>query len=271
MQSDQTTTNREIKSVDRDVTLYTQSPDQRKLNTQKNNPNIMMGLNAKLAQKNVEGIYSDLPNSPTNRMTLDDLCARSRSESITPRHEELSGESTEDDLTSHSNISYNSVKKNTDIRKESPIDEDYEGSKAKMKLMQQQLETLTNLVHKALANKDLNQLAAQYDSTFSGLNEQQKNHEKKMTKSIMATRQPNQQNLAELNLKTKMLRQDLMTIRNLHENLNISFGDSMKNFINQLNDKLKSFCRNEINEKIKLDLIVYKYQLDSSKIETELK
>ena len=33
---------------------------------------------------------------------------------------------------------------------------------------------------------------------------------------------------------------------------------------------MKSFCLNEINEKIKLDLIVYKYQIDSNKIETEL-
>ncbi len=36
-------------------------------------------------------------------------------------------------------------------------------------------------------------------------------------------------------------------------------------------EKLKTFCKNEINEKIKLDLIVYKYQLDSCKIENELR
>jgi len=38
----------------------------------------------------------------------------------------------------------------------------YESSKVKMKLMQQQLQTLTNLVHQALINRDLNQLATQY-------------------------------------------------------------------------------------------------------------
>jgi len=45
--------------------------------------------------------------------------------------------------------------------------EDYESSKVKMRLMQEQLETLTNLVHKALANKDLNQLAAQINGHLS--------------------------------------------------------------------------------------------------------
>ncbi len=76
--------------------------------------------------------------------------------------------------------------------------------------------------------------------------------------------------LQTLNSKTRKLRQDLLTVRNLHETLNISFGDSMKNFISQLNEKLNSFCRNETNEKIKMDLIVYKYQLDGAKIESEL-
>jgi hypothetical protein len=38
-----------------------------------------------------------------------------------------------------------------------------DSSKVKMKLMQQQLQTLTNLVHQALINRDLNQLATQYN------------------------------------------------------------------------------------------------------------
>jgi len=41
-------------------------------------------------------------------------------------------------------------------------EEDFETSKAKMRLMQEQLETLTSLVHKALANKDLNQLQGHF-------------------------------------------------------------------------------------------------------------
>lgn len=147
-------------------------------------------------------------------------------------------------------------------------------SATKMKLMQEQLETLTNLVHNALANKDLNQLAAQYSmhGQLLGAPTEAPTIEKQMAKSILATRQPSNPHLSlsELNSKTKKLRQDLMAVRNLHETLNISFGDSMKSFISQLNDKLNSFCRNEVNEKIKLDLIVYKYQLDSGKIEKEL-
>ena len=43
----------------------------------------------------------------------------------------------------------------------------------------------------------------------------------------------------------------------------------LQNFI--FKEKLKTFCKSEINEQIKLDLIVYKYQLDSSKIENELR
>ena len=93
--------------------------------------------------------------------------------------------------------------------------------------------------------------------------------------SVLASRkvQPKTQhglNLSDINGRTKSLRQELMTVRKLHETLNLNFSDSMKSFIGQLNEKLSSFCRNEVNEKIKLDLIIYKYQLDSGKIETEL-
>ena len=38
-----------------------------------------------------------------------------------------------------------------------------------------------------------------------------------------------------------------------------------------MQEKLKSFCLNEINEKIKLDLVLYKYQIDSTKVENELR
>ncbi len=44
----------------------------------------------------------------------------------------------------------------------------------------------------------------------------------------------------------------------------------MRVFVNQLNEKLKSFCINEINEKIKLDLVFQQYQKESGKIESEL-
>ena len=42
--------------------------------------------------------------------------------------------------------------------------ENFETSRVKMKLMQKQLYDLTNLVNQALINKDLNQLAAQYNT-----------------------------------------------------------------------------------------------------------
>ena len=81
----------------------------------------------------------------------------------------------------------------------------------------------------------------------------------------------NEYKIIELNEKTKSLKKELNSIKKLQENLNYTFGDSMKNFVNQLNEKLKSFCLSEINEKIKFDLILMKYQNDSKKIEAELR
>jgi len=44
-----------------------------------------------------------------------------------------------------------------------------------------------------------------------------------------------EKNLLELNEKTKSLKNDLNLVKKLQENLNASFGDSMKDFIHQLN------------------------------------
>ena len=99
---------------------------------------------------------------------------------------------------------------------------------------QDQLEKLTNLVHKALANRDLNQLAVQcdlqnmFDIDFTKSASLTTNNRKFYTKS-------QNKNLNDLNTKTKMLRNDLSNIKKLQETFNSSFGDSMKTFANQLN------------------------------------
>ena len=122
--------------------------------------------------------------------------------------------------------------------------ENYETSKIKMKLMQKQLADLTSLVNQALINKDLNQLAAQYGSqsmhaknfnmTFSNNIHSQKNGTNRNSPATAAATS----NLKVLNEKTKSLKNDLNSLKKLQENLNSSFGNSMKNFVQQLNVNL---------------------------------
>ncbi len=138
------------------------------------------------------------------------------------------------------------------------------GEKFKMMQMQQQLEQLTSLVNQALMNRDLNQLASLVSSQYNLENEggaADSQHQKK---------KPLPPHVDHLNEKTKSLKTDLLTIKKMQDNLKHLFGDSMKGFMSQLNEKLKSVCLQELNEKIKLDMIVYKYKLDNCKIESEL-
>jgi predicted RNase H-like nuclease (RuvC/YqgF family) len=127
------------------------------------------------------------------------------------------------------------------------------------------LEQLTNLVNQALINRDLNQLAsivtsAQYNTTN---NNNQHQSEIKQNKSKNSS-------IHVLNERTKTLKHDLSALKQMQENLKSLFGDSMKKFISQLNEKLHNVCVQELNDKIKLDLIVYKYKLDNCKIDSEL-
>ena len=139
--------------------------------TTNQNP-IKMGVNAKLnSQTKMSQISKDYDNAALHALTLEDLVDQRslRSDSLTPRREILIDEDlTDDDVTE---VSYGNV---ASCVKKAPVEslddtliEDYESSKVKMRLMQEQLETLTNLVHKALANKDLNQLAAQINGHLS--------------------------------------------------------------------------------------------------------
>ncbi len=289
---------RDIKSVDREIVTpfinnnnntNTDSNNNNRINRRNssmtqssilNSSNIMMGLGAK-QHRNLES-------------HLRDLRSCERSGSITPKHiDEYNNNGDDDDNNNEqfdeqdnsitpNSISYHGCKRlNNNNNNNLLIDEknlinsiddstsdNSENSKVKMKLMQDQLQKLTNLVHKALANKDLNQLAAQCDlQNMFDIDFNSKSSKKNQSSSSLIK---TNKNLNELNNKTKLLRNDLSMIKKLHESFNSSFGDSMKTFANQLNDKVKSFCLNEINDKIKLDLVVYKYQVDSNKIENDL-
>ena len=265
---------RQQQSVERDLILYSQSPNNhlaRKINTAqhaliRNNSNIMMGLSAKQAQAHHQqaaehSVYSDLTMQAA-------AAGRSRSESLTPRHEDLNDQDlTENDLSNlasyvapaSSSGGSNCTDSNGCNEALNELDErdieHVETSKMKMKLMQQQLETLTELVHKALVNRDLNQLAEQSQAlglpasvVNGGINlKNLMRSEHTLSKTIVASlangngKHSQHQSLSELNAKTKLLRQDLMSIRKLHETFNLCFGDSMKSFIGQLNVNIKTF------------------------------
>ena len=160
----------------------------------------------------------------------------------------------EDDDTSISQASYATLKSNGDPKikcdehdlldslDENDID-NFETSKMKMKLMQKQLQTLTNLVHQALINRDLNQLAAQYSMQSiqsQALDQawQKTNDTKKPQKEASKTGLKLANNLKELSSKTGTLKNELGAIRKLHENLSSTFTDSMKTFATQLNVSL---------------------------------
>jgi hypothetical protein len=174
----------------------------------------------------------------------------------------------DDDICSTSN-SFNENKKKKDKESSSHF------SVEKMNKMQKQLEVLTSLVHQALSTKDISHLASAVDlESMQMMLERSTTNEKnrietKIEKSSNNNRKQ-QKDLVQLDNQTKLMKNDLNGIKKLHQNFNSSFGDSMKSFVKQLNDKVKSFCVNEINEKIKLDIIVYKYQMDAIKIENEL-
>ena len=133
-----------------------------------------------------------LPPPPPPSITIaptpeNDITIRSRSGSVTPRHQQQHFETDateDDDLTCTSSSIYQYELNNNNNHKKDDakpqheqfknalnendfIDnldendiENFETSKIKMKLMQKQLYDLTNLVNQALINKDLNQLAA---------------------------------------------------------------------------------------------------------------
>lgn len=221
---------RDIKSVDRDLAVANNRlPRRNSAITSTSSPNaketrISMGLSAK--QRNLDHLR-DLKSCDRDFLNH-------RSGSVTPKLD-LTEDEDDDESNATNSLSYATKRLSTFQKNDLLNDEtDAENSKLKMKLMQDQLEKLTNLVHKALANRDLNQLAVQcdlqnmFDIDFTKSASLTTNNRKFYTKS-------QNKNLNDLNTKTKMLRNDLSNIKKLQETFNSSFGDSMKTFANQLN------------------------------------
>ncbi|RNA18458.1 Actin interacting 3, partial [Brachionus plicatilis] len=140
---------------------------------------------------------------------------------------------------------------------EENVVESCENSKLKMKLMQKQLETLTNLVHQALINKDLNRL--------EGIA-----HTAKFNQSRLMPMDVNKSSIGLLNDQAKQLKNDLNAIKKMHANFNFVVGESFREFVDQINDKLRGLCANEKNQNSRIDCLVNRYNSDFSKIENEL-
>ena len=253
---------RDIKSCERDMTGGMSSSSSSSHNTPVN------GKHAQLIKIMHQSPVSKIAPLENFVMKTDaNRSNRSRSGSITPQHQQtFEADATEDDdltctsssiyqyemsTNSHSNNANHSGPQNSgnddllvecvsnsndllDMLDENDI-ENYETSKIKMKLMQKQLHDLTTLVNQALINKDLNQLAAQYGAKNFSANTKASN----VTQHVSAPTT----NLKVLNEKTRSLKNDLNSLKKMQENLNSSFGSSMKNFVQQLNVKFWCFYR----------------------------
>jgi hypothetical protein len=193
---------RDIRSVDREIIMFTNQPtNQTKLGIS-NNSNPKQHHRHSLINPPTTITTSSVsrPNDTTTSLNIDNGC---RSGSITPQNQQFNMIE-DDDVTTASSLSSTarlstsmstdqngtlnrkkSFKNNSSFSsatnhvENSNLDKhfqdaflnvledndigNFENSQVKMKLMQQQLQTLTNLVHQALINRDLNQLATQYN------------------------------------------------------------------------------------------------------------
>jgi hypothetical protein len=118
-------------------------------------------------------------------------------------------------------------------------DECNDNENLKLKLMQKQLFDLTNMIHSALMNGDLKQLAA----IEQNLNK--KVPQQPQLKAIEPNNDENQKinykkNLNNLLLKIKELKIEYQTIKKQHENFNLNINESMKGFVSKLQVSLSS-------------------------------
>lgn len=116
-------------------------------------------------------------------------------------------------------------------------DETPDDSKAKIALMQKQLQQLTELVQSALVNRDFSQLvvAANTHLNLNGHAAAKHQQQKSPIKKQQQQQQQRKVELSALNQKTNSIRSDLNGIKRMQENFSSSFGASIKSFVNELN------------------------------------
>lgn len=217
---------RDIRSVDRDP-IYGVSYNPRKVPQ-----NLQSGLNSNNA-RDIKSCDRELSSNcrsgsltpcriQSNAAEEDELTLQSRSCSLSNgKHRADTYEYDEDERTLNDN---NETENLLDSLDEKDI-ENFETSKIKMKLMQRQLETLTSLVHQALMNRDLGQLAIGMGH-LSGVGVKANGICVKESDLVMFSE------------KAKFLKNDLSMIKKMQENFTMSVGDSMKGFVRQLNVSL---------------------------------
>lgn len=191
-----------------------------------------------------------------------------RSGSVTPKFNNILNESSLSLATSLN--SFNTLIRDNNDTSEIDISLDqsdignFENSKMKIRLMQQQLQTLTNLVHQALATR-----------TSSAVQQQQQQDATTIQQND-AFLNKNTIKLIDLNLKTKGLQNELQNLRKMHKNFNIQINESLKEFLIQINEQLKNLHlttnkqnQEDANEQ-RVNNLLKKYEQESSKVENDL-
>ena len=128
-------------------------------------------------------------------------------------------------------INYQGQQNNGEV---SVSDETPDDSKAKIALMQKQLQQLTELVQSALVNRDFSQLVVAAN-THLNLNGHAVAKHQQQKSPIKKQQQQRKVELSALNQKTNSIRSDLNGIKRMQENFSSSFGASIKSFVNELN------------------------------------
>ena len=127
-------------------------------------------------------------------------------------------------------INYQGQQNNGEV---SVSDETPDDSKAKIALMQKQLQQLTELVQSALVNRDFSQLVVAANTHLNLNGHAVAKHQQQ--KSPIKKQQQRKVELSALNQKTNSIRSDLNGIKRMQENFSSSFGASIKSFVNELN------------------------------------
>jgi hypothetical protein len=104
------------------------------------------------------------------------------------------------------------------------------GENLKLKLMQKQLFDLTNMIHRALLNGDLKQLA----SIEYNLSKKQTNKSIQSSSSAVEDSISYKNTLNGLLVKIKELKVEYQGVKKLQENFSLNINESMKQFVNKL-------------------------------------
>lgn len=206
---------RDVKSVDRDV-IYS-------FQTELCSPQKSQPQTPQLSRQSTINEHSCTPTSKNTNATEDDTISLPSSISIRGfksfQNDSIKNlDSTEFDVECDNDGDDD----NKTVNQETTIGETYDESKLKIKFMQKQLETLTNLVHQVLVNEDLNHLESIAKTA-------------KLSQNRKMSKKSNKLSINLLNDQAKQLKNDLISIKKMHENYNFEVSETFKMFVNEIN------------------------------------